>query len=95
MDEIQAQVSIDLSGRPFFSFKGQIPREKVGELPVEMVPHFFRTISDRLGLTLHMEVTGENAHHMVESLFKAFARALKASLARTSGAGLPSTKGSL
>ncbi len=95
MDEAEAKVSIDLSGRAYFVFAGQFPREYVGELPTELVPHFFRSVSDALLATLHMSVTGENAHHMVETLFKGFGRALRPALARGAGAEIPSTKGVL
>jgi imidazoleglycerol-phosphate dehydratase/histidinol-phosphatase len=94
MDETLACAAIDLSGRAHFVFKGKFPRERVGGLPTEMVPHFFRSLSDALGATLHLSVKGENAHHMVEACFKAVARALRPAL-KTTGDGLPSTKGML
>ncbi len=95
MDESLANVALDLSGRAVFVFNGKFPRETVGELPTEMVPHFFKSVSDALLATLHMEVKGENAHHMVEALFKGFGRALKPALARGAGTDVPSTKGTL
>jgi len=95
MDEAQAQVLIDLSGRAYFKFDGQFTREYVGELPTELVPHFFRSLSDSLLATLHMEVKGENNHHMVESLFKALGRALRPAIGRGPTNELPSTKGIL
>lgn len=94
MDETLASAAIDLSGRAHFKFDGKFPRESVGGLPTEMVPHFFRSLSDALGATLHLSVKGENAHHMLEACFKATARALRPALART-GRGLPSTKEAL
>ena len=94
MDEAQAQVAIDLAGRPYFVFDGSFPREQVGGLPTELVPHFFRSLSDALGAAIHMSVQGENAHHMVESCFKAAGRALRQGLLRE-GEELPSTKGQL
>jgi imidazoleglycerol-phosphate dehydratase/histidinol-phosphatase len=94
MDETLASAAIDLSGRAHFKFSGKFPREAVGGLPTEMVPHFFRSLSDALGATLHLTVKGENAHHMVEACFKAVGRALRPALNRTGG-GLPSTKGAL
>ncbi len=72
MDEAKAEVAIDLSGRPFFVFEGQFPRENVGRLPSELVPHFFQSLATTLGATLHMSVKGDNTHHMIESLFKGF-----------------------
>ena len=64
------------------------------ELPTELVSHFFRSLSDALKATLHVEVTGENAHHMVEACFKAVGRSLRQAIAK-SGTELPSTKGVL
>jgi imidazoleglycerol-phosphate dehydratase / histidinol-phosphatase len=94
MDEAQVQVAIDLSGRAFSAFEGSFPREKVGELPTELVPHFFRSLSQSLGAAIHVNVRGENAHHMVEACFKGVGRALRHAL-KCEGQMLPSTKGSL
>lgn len=94
MDESLAQAALDLSGRPGFHFDGAFPREKVGELPTELVPHFFHSLSETLGATLHLSVRGENAHHMVEACFKVVARALRDAL-RRDGRTIPSTKGAL
>jgi imidazoleglycerol-phosphate dehydratase/histidinol-phosphatase len=94
MDEAEAQVAIDLSGRAFAVFEGEFPRKAVGGLPTELVSHFFRSLSDSLGCALHLSVRGDNAHHMVEACFKGVARALRQALAR-SGSDLPSTKGTL
>jgi len=95
MDEAQAQVALDLSGRAYFTFEGKFPREVVGELPTELVPHFFRSLSDALAATLQMSVKGDNTHHMVETLFKGFGRALRPAIARGTGGDIPSTKGVL
>lgn len=94
MDESLASVAIDLSGRPAFQFTADFPRDMVGGLSTEMVSHFFASLSQSLGCALHMEVSGENTHHMVEGLFKAAGRALRPALARQ-GTDLPSTKGVL
>ena len=94
MDETLASAALDLSGRPWFVFDGAFTRERVGDLPTELVTHFFRSLCDSAGLNLHLSVRGENAHHQVEACFKAVARALRAAIAR-SGGGLPSTKGVL
>lgn len=94
MDESQASAVLDLSGRPYLVFEGSFPREQVGELPTELVPHFFRSLCETLGANLHLTVRGDNAHHMVEACFKAFARALKPAIA-VRGDDLPSTKGVL
>ena len=94
MDEAEAQVAIDLSGRAYFVFDGQFGREQVGALPTELVPHFFRSLSDALGCALHLTVRGQNTHHMIEACFKGVGRALRPAL-RRDGQGLPSTKGIL
>jgi imidazoleglycerol-phosphate dehydratase/histidinol-phosphatase len=94
MDETLATVALDFSGRPCFVFEGQFPREKVGDLPTELVPHFFRSFCETAGLNLHLSVRGENAHHMVEACFKSVARSLRMAV-RREGADLPSTKGVL
>lgn len=95
MDETEAKVSLDLSGRPFLKFQGSFSREFVGGMPTEMVPHFFRSLAESLRATLHIEVTGENAHHMVEASFKCFGRALGGAIACSDKSGMPSTKGAL
>jgi imidazoleglycerol-phosphate dehydratase/histidinol-phosphatase len=94
MDEAQASATLDLSGRPYFVFEGSFPRERVGEVPTELVPHFFRSLCETLGANLHLSVRGDNAHHMVEACFKAVARSLRQAL-RREGSELPSTKGAL
>jgi imidazoleglycerol-phosphate dehydratase/histidinol-phosphatase len=94
MDDSAAEACIDLSGRALFVFDGAFPRDRVGDLPTELVPHFFRSLCDALGANLHLAVRGENAHHMVEVCFKAVARALRQAL-RREGNVLPSTKGVL
>lgn len=94
MDESEAQVSIDLSGRGYFVFEGSFPGERVGEMSTEMVRHFFRSLADSLGAALHISVRGENTHHMVEACFKAVGRALRQAV-RRDGNTLPSTKGML
>lgn len=94
MDESEARVTLDLSGRPHFEFSGKFPRRRVGGLPTELVPHFFRSLAETLGAALHIEVRGENAHHMVEACFKAVGRSLRQAI-RQEGTDLPSTKGTL
>jgi imidazoleglycerol-phosphate dehydratase/histidinol-phosphatase len=96
MDESLAQAAIDLSGRAYFVFEGVFPREQIGTLPIELVPHFFRSLADALGATLHLSVRGENTHHMIEACFKAVGRTLRQAIARTeSDAKVPSSKGVL
>jgi imidazoleglycerol-phosphate dehydratase/histidinol-phosphatase len=94
MDEAEARVAIDLSGRAFAQFSGRFPRETVGALPTELVPHFFRSLAEALGAAIHVSVTGENTHHMIEACFKGVGRALRQAL-RREGTELPSTKGVL
>jgi len=94
MDESEARIVLDLSGRANFAFSGQFARDRVGELPTELVPHFFRSLGDALGAAIHLEVRGENTHHMVEACFKSLGRALRQAI-RIEGETLPSTKGVL
>lgn len=94
MDETNASALLDLSGRPYFVFEGKFPREMVGDLATELVPHFFRSLCETAGMNLHLKVQGDNAHHMVEACFKVFARVLGEAIKR-SGTDLPSTKGVL
>jgi imidazoleglycerol-phosphate dehydratase / histidinol-phosphatase len=94
MDEARAQVAMDLSGRPYAVWEGSFGRSEVGGLPTELVPHFFRSLSDTLGAALHVSVTGDNTHHMVEASFKGVGRALRQAI-RREGVELPSTKGTL
>ena len=94
MDESEATVALDLSGRAAFVFDGQFTRERVGELPTELVPHFFQSLAESLGAALHIRVTGENNHHMIEACFKALGRALRQAV-RIEDGELPSTKGLL
>ena len=69
MDEAQARVSIVLGGRPYAVFDGEFSRDRVGGLPTELVPHFFRSLGESLGAAIHIQVSGENAHNMVEACF--------------------------
>ncbi len=94
MDEALASAALDFSGRPCFVFDGAFRRERVGDLPTELVAHFFRSLCDAAGLNLNLKVRGDNDHHQVEACFKAVARALRQAI-RRDGAELPSTKGSL
>lgn len=95
MDDSQASVSIDLGGRPYLNWKTRFLREKVGELPTELIPHFFRSFTDGARCTLHIEATGENEHHKTEAIFKALAKCLKQAIAIDTEGIIPSTKGSI
>jgi len=94
MDETQARVAVDLSGRPAAVFKGEFPSDHVGDFPVEMCPHFFQSLAQTLGAAIHIDVEGENSHHIIEACFKGVGRALRPALARIGG-DIPSTKGVL
>lgn len=94
MDEAEAKVAIDLSGRAFAQFEGKFGREQVGGLPTELVPHFFHSLAESLGAAVHVSVTGENSHHMIEACFKGVGRALRQAFRRESDE-LPTTKGVL
>ncbi|HAL54992.1 MAG TPA: bifunctional histidinol-phosphatase/imidazoleglycerol-phosphate dehydratase [Bacteroidetes bacterium] len=97
MDESLAQVALDLSGRPYFVFESSFQREKVGDLPTELVEDFFRALTDGLRANLHIKVEGRNDHHKIEAIFKSVARALKQAVAidERSATLLPTTKGNL
>ena len=95
MDDCLAQVAIDLGGRPWTVWDAEFKREKIGEMPTEMFFHFFKSFSDAAGCNLNIRVEGDNEHHKIESIFKAFARALGMAIRRTGDAHMPSTKGTL
>ncbi len=94
MDETLASAALDFGGRPYLVFDGSFKRERVGDMPTELVEHFFRSVCDAAALNLNLKVEGDNDHHKVEACFKAFARALRMAV-RREGADLPSTKGTL
>lgn len=94
MDESLAYIALDLSGRGFFEFSGVFPRENIGGFPTELVPHFFRSFCENLRASLHIQITGKNTHHMIESLFKCLGKVVKQAIQRE-GFELPSTKGAL
>jgi imidazoleglycerol-phosphate dehydratase/histidinol-phosphatase len=92
MDESYAQVLIDLGGRPFFIWKCKFKRERIGDLPTELISHFFISISYSLKANIHIKAKGANEHHKAEAIFKAFAKSLKQAIA-VDGENLPTTKG--
>ena len=97
MDETQATVAMDLSGRPYLVFEGEFNREYVGDMPTEMVKHFFYSLAMHLKATLHIEFKGDNDHHKIEAIFKGFARVLKTAVEKNPRIKnmIPSSKGSL
>jgi len=94
MDEAEAQVLIDLSGRPFGVFEGTFEASHIGAYPTEMTSHVFHSLAESLGAAIHVKVAGANDHHKTEACFKAFGRALRQAVKRD-GDALPSTKGVL
>lgn len=94
LDESLTFVSVDISGRPFCKFDAQFSREYCGDLPTEMIPHFFQSFAVSAGITLHIRIEGDNTHHKIESCFKAFAKCLY-DASRINGNDVVSTKGVL
>lgn len=96
MDEAAAKVLIDFGGRPWLVWNASFSREKIGEMPTEMFFHFFKSFSDAARCNLHIECTGDNEHHKIEAIFKAFAKAIRMAVRRNPFDNeLPSTKGVL
>lgn len=95
MDDCLAQVALDFGGRPWLIWDVEFKREKIGELPAEMIFHFFKSFSDNAKCNLNIKADGENEHHKVEAIFKAFAKAIKNAVKQTDNFNLPTTKGSL
>ena len=96
MDESLAQVAIDFGGRNWLVWDAVFHREKIGDMPTEMFSHFFKSFSDAAKCNLNIKVEGENEHHKIEAIFKAFARAMKMALKKDPFDNtLPSTKGLL
>ena len=97
MDEALAQVAIDFSGRPWLVWEADFKREKVGDMPTEMFMHFFKSFSDAALCNLNVKVEGDNEHHKIEAIFKAFAKAIKMAVKQNEDEMdvLPSTKGTL
>lgn len=96
MDEAEAKVLIDFGGRNWIVWNAEFKREKIGEMPTEMFFHFFKSFSDAAKCNLNIECKGDNEHHKIEAIFKAFAKAIKMAVKRDPLSNyLPSTKGVL
>ncbi|CAI8198670.1 MAG: Histidine biosynthesis bifunctional protein HisB [SAR116 cluster bacterium] len=96
MDDCEAQVSIDFGGRNWLVWEAQFKREMIGQMPTEMFMHFFKSFSDGAQANLNIKASGDNEHHKIEAIFKAFAKAIKMAIKRDADKlFLPSTKGVL
>lgn len=95
MDDCLAQVALDFGGRPWLVWEAEFKREKIGEMPTEMFLHFFKSFSDSAKCNLNIKAEGSNEHHKIESIFKAFAKAVKMAVTQTGNYAIPSTKGTL
>lgn len=97
MDEAQATVAIDLSDRPYLRWEVDLEREYVGDFPTEMLEHFYYTMAMNVKATLHVKATGKNEHHVIESIFKGFAKSLRFAISRNERIRgiLPTTKGTI
>ena len=95
MDDCLTQVAIDFGGRPWLVWEAKFNREKIGDMPTEMFMHFFKSFSDAAKCNLNIKAEGDNEHHKIESIFKAFAKTIKMAVTKTNNYSIPSTKGSL
>lgn len=96
MDDCLCQVALDFGGRAWLVWDATFKREKIGEMPTEMFLHFFKSLSDAAHMNLHIQAKGENEHHKIEGIFKAFARSIRAAVRRDIyHYEIPSSKGSL
>ena len=94
-DGCLAQVAVDFGGRPWLVWDADFKREKIGDVPTEMFFHFFKSFSDQARCNLNIKAEGENEHHKIESIFKAFAKAIQMAVNKTKNYNIPSTKGIL
>jgi len=95
MDDCLAQVAIDFGGRSWLVWEAKFKREMIGEMPSEMFIHFFKSFSDAAKCNLNIKAEGENEHHKIEAIFKAFAKAIKMAVTKTTNFSIPSTKGTI
>jgi len=95
MDDCLAEIALDFGGRPWIIWDVDFKREKIGEVPTELFFHFFKSFSDSSKCNLNIKATGENEHHKIEAIFKAFSKAIRSAVKHTDNFNLPSTKGAL
>jgi imidazoleglycerol-phosphate dehydratase/histidinol-phosphatase len=95
MDDCLAQVVIDFGGRPWLVWDVEFKREKIGDMPTEMFFHFFKSFCDSAKCNLNIKAEGSNEHHKIESIFKAFAKAIKMAVSKTNNFSIPSSKGKI
>ena len=95
MDDCLAQVAIDFGGRQWLVWEAPFKRETIGEMPTEMFMHFFKSFIDAAKCNLNIKAEGENEHHKIEAIFKAFAKAVKMAISKTDNFSIPSTKGTI
>lgn len=95
MDDCLAQVALDFGGRSWLVWEANFKREKIGNMPTEMFHHFFKSFCDTAKCNINIKAEGENEHHKIEAIFKAFAKALKMAIRKTNQFSIPSTKGVL
>ena len=98
MDETLARVALDISGRPYLVWKARFTQEKLGEWDTELIEHWFHSVAQAAGITLHVQLLyGQNNHHVCEAIYKGFARAMRQAveLDPRKGGAIPSTKGQL
>ena len=96
MDESDASVVLDFGGRIDFRWEVEFHRERIGDVPTEMFSHFFKSFAEAARCNLHIKATGQNEHHKIEGVFKAFSRAIRQAISRNSQRfELPSSKGVL
>jgi imidazoleglycerol-phosphate dehydratase/histidinol-phosphatase len=96
MDDCLCTLALDFGGRPCLVWDAEFKREKIGDMPTEMFPHFFKSLSDAARMNIHIKAEGTNEHHKIEGIFKAFARSIRMAVRRDVYAyELPTTKGVL
>jgi imidazoleglycerol-phosphate dehydratase/histidinol-phosphatase len=95
MDESIARVALDFGGRPYLQWKVKFRQSETGGIPTEMFEHFFQSFCQTAKCNLHIKAKGKNDHHIIESIFKSWARCIKTAVARDESGAIPSTKGSL